>query len=431
MKCPKPQNQSWRVALAALAIVFVPMAVVTQSAQAQTFNVLHTFTGGADGAGPIGAGLSMDRAGSLYGAASYGGLVQCAFGASCGTAFKMSRKGSGWIFNTLYEFTGGSDGWSPDAPLAIGPDGVLYSTTFYGGGNGCDLDGCGTVYSLRPAATACKTALCPWSETVLYRFTGADDGANPAFGALAFDQAGNLYGTTTYGGKYPEYGNIYELTPANGGWTQNILHSFTGDLDGGSCWTGVIFDAAGNLYGVTRYGGLNSGGTAFQLTLSGQNWTLNVVHDFVPATEGYGAFGNLIFDSAGNLWGTNWAGGSGGAGTAYELKPPSYGWQLNVLHSFSGSLGPQAGLVMDALGNLYGTTNEDGKYNLGSVFKLTPAGDYTVLHDFAGGSDGAFPYGQLVLDGNGNLYGTAYAGGMTGGNVCGSSGCGVVWEITP
>jgi len=429
-------NPGLRPATQAVVIVFVLMVVFIPAAQAQTFQVLHTFTGGADGANPVGAGITMDKTGNLYGAAGYGGLTEprCVFAGSCGTVFKMTRKGSGWIFNTLYEFMGGIDGDVPDAPVAFGPDGVLYGTTFNGGGNGCYQDGCGIVYTLKPPPTACKTALCPWTETVLYRFTGGSDGAQPAFGALTFDQAGNFYGTTSWGGKYSYYGNVYELTPYNGQWTQNVLYSFTGGNDGGASWSGVIFDASGNLYGTTTEGGYDSGGTAFELTPSGQGWALNVLHEFQPSTEGYSAFGNLIFDSSGNLWGTNRYGGAGEAGTVFELTPSNGSWDLTVLHSFTGSNGPQAGLVMDQAGNFYGTAVTAGKYAAGSVFKLSPSGGgwtYTVLHDFTGGSDGAQPYGQIVLDSSGNLYGTTFEGGMTGGDICGSYGCGVVWEITP
>lgn len=400
--------------------------LLVPAAQAQTFSVLHTFTGAADGAVPGGAGLTIDRGGNLYGGTDFGGRGgQGCDGGSCGVLYKLTRKGAYWVFNTLYEFTG-PDGGSPDAPLAFGPDGVLYGTTFYGG------IGAGVVYSLQPPLTACKTALCPWTETVLYKFTGADDGAEPAFGALAFDKAGNIYGTTTWGGQYPEYGNVYELTRNNGQWAFNILYSFTGHLDGGSSWTGVTFDASGNLYGITTDGGEYGGGTAFELTPSGQSWTLTPLHQFVPSTDGYESFGNLIFDSSGDLLGTNRYGGPGNAGGVFELTPYNDSWEFGVLYSFTGQNGPQASLAMDPAGNLYGTSVEGGQYDVGFVFKMTPSGsgyDYSVLHNFTGGTDGGYPYGQIVLDANGNLYGATEGGGMKS-DYCGN-GCGVVWEITP
>ena len=165
-------NLSFRPAIAALAtaIAFGLTVGATQSAQAQTFTVLHAFTDGADGSTPYGVGLTMDAAGNLYGGASYGGQTgQCSYQGSCGVIYRLSRKGSGWIFNTLYEFTG-TDGEQPDAPLVFGPDGALYSTTYYGGSYSCIDGGCGVVYSLRPPPTSCKSADCPWTETVLHQF---------------------------------------------------------------------------------------------------------------------------------------------------------------------------------------------------------------------------------------------------------------------
>src|SRR5271157_4784768 len=177
-----------------LAIVFVLAAVATQSAQAQTYTVIHNFTGGADGAYPV-AGLTMDRAGNLYGTTSGGGA------SGNGTVFRLSYKGSGWVLNPLYRFAAGNDGLDPRTRVVIGPDGSLYGTTSAGGGTACNFGyglGCGTVFNLKPSAKACTSALCSWTEIVLYRFSGTD-GALP-LGDVVFDQAGNLYGTTAFGG---------------------------------------------------------------------------------------------------------------------------------------------------------------------------------------------------------------------------------------
>jgi uncharacterized repeat protein (TIGR03803 family) len=421
------RNLSFRSATAALAMA-IAFVLATQPSQAQTFTVLHAFTGGADGSTPYGVGLTMDAAGNLYGGASYGGLgtEACSYQGSCGVVYRMSRKGSGWIFNTLYEFTG-TDGEQPDAPLVFGPDGALYSTTYYGGSYSCNDGGCGVVYSLRPPATSCKSAYCPWTETVLYQFGSAGDGARPAFGALAFDKSDNIYGTTSIGGQDPPYdGTVFELTRSGGQWSLNVLHSFTGQNDGGNPWSGLVFDNAGNLYGSTTGGGDNGGGTAFQMTPSRDAWTLTTIYSFSPNTQGYGSFCNLLLDSSGNLWGTTRYGGTGGAGTAFELTPSGGGWGLNLLYSFPGYRGSQSSLIMDKQGNLYGTTVEGGKYGAGGVFKLTPSEygwTYTSLHDFSGAEDGYGPMGQIVMDGNGNLYGTASAAGPYK--------YGVVWEITP
>jgi len=402
------------------------------AAQAQAFQVLHAFTGGADGANPGGTGLSMGPGGNLYGGTGFGGLQgsQCYESLSCGAIFKLSRRGSGWIFNTLYSFHG-PDGATPDAPLVFGPDGALYGTTFYGGA-GC-FSGCGNVFRLQPPPNFCASESCPWTQTVFYQFTGGSDGSQPAFGALLFDGAGNLYGTSTGNGN-GSCGTVYELAHNGNQWTFNLIWAFTGHLDGCSPWSGVISEGAGILIGTTTEGGSHQGGTVYGLYPIGQNWNLAPLHQFLPSSDGYGSFGNLILDSSNDLFGTNRAGGPGDAGGVFELSPSGAGWDFSVLHSFSGSNGPQASVLIDSAGNLYGTSVEGGLYGWGMVFKMTPSGSgytYTDLYDFTGGADGGWPYGQIVMDANGNLFGITELGGMTGGDLCGSYGCGVVWEVTP
>ncbi len=417
----------------AIAVVLALSLLPAQQAPAQTLTVLHAFSGGADGATPIGSGLSIDRAGNLYGGTGTGGLQgsQCYGGSTCGTIFKLTRGSSGWTFDTLYSFHG-SDGASPDAPLVFGPDGALYGTTFYGGSTGCDY-GCGNVFRLQPPPTFCASVSCPWMETVLYQFTGGNDGSAPGFGALSFDPAGNMYGTST-GNENQSCGTVFELAHNGSQWTFNLVWTFTGYLDGCSSWSGVTFDQAGNLYGTTTEGGANHAGTAFELMPYGQSWTLTPLHQFVSSSDGSRSFGNLIFGHSGFLLGTNSEGGPGTAGGVFELFPSGAGWNFAVLHSFSGEDGPQAPLLMDSAGNLYGTSVQGGRYGLGLVFKLTSTGlgyTYTDLYDFTGGSDGGEPYGQIVMDANGNVYGTTFLGGITHGDLCGSFGCGVVWELTP
>ena len=424
----------------AVAITFALTFGANQSAQAQTFSVIHQFTGGQDGANPY-AGLTMDAAGNLYGTAASGGNTGggCAVDGGCGSVFKLAYKGSGRIFAPLYSFQGGNDGSTPYARVIIGPDGALYGTTHQGGGSGCGGSGCGTVFRLRPPATACKTALCYWTETVLYQFTGGSDGGLPGNGDLVFDQAGNLYGTTTTGGvgscNGGTCGVVYELTPSSGSWTESVLYSFAGGSDGGSPFAGVIFDKAGYLYGTASAGGnlaCNAPygcGTLFQLTPSGSGWVENVLYTFQGGSDGASPFGGLIFDPSGNLYGTTPSGGSGGGGTVFILTPSNGNWTLGVVYSFTGSgnsPGPSDNLIMDATGNLYGTTADEGAYGYGSVFKLTGSGGNwtnTSLHDFAGGSDGGNPAGSVVLDASGNLYGTTFYGG--------ANGKGVVFEFTP
>jgi uncharacterized repeat protein (TIGR03803 family) len=403
----------------ALSIVFLLTVVATPAAHAQTFTVLHTFASGQDGAEPY-AGVSIDRAGNLYGSSAYGGFTGNGCGSSgCGTVFKLTRSDSGWLLDPLYIFQGGTDGINPEAGVVIGPDGSLYSTTYSAGGGAI-----GTVFSLRPPAAACKSALCGWTKTSLHQFKGGGDGSGPR-GALTFDASGNIYGVTE-GGGYQELGTVYELTPSVSGWTESVLYNALG-----SPFSGVIFDNAGNLYGTTLQGGEIDYGSVYQLVHSGSGWTLNTLSSFEDDGDGNEPEGGLIMGGAGNLFGTTTGAGYGGGGTVFELTPFNGNWIMTNLYSFSGSFGPFASLTMDAAGNLYGTANKDGAYGYGSVFKLTPGNGgwtYTDLHDFTGGSDGAYPYWSgVVLDGNGNLYGTTVNGGA---GTC-RDGCGVVWEIRP
>ena len=409
-----------RAATAALAMatVFALTVVLTQSAHAQTFKVLHTFTG-ADGAFPA-AGLTIDKAGNLYGTASGGGSY------GNGTVFKLSHKGSGWVFTPLYSFQPPPDGSGP-GPVVFGSDGSLYGTTYLGGLKDCvyDQTTCGTVFNLKPPASACKTALCPWTETVLYRFPD-DSNSNPT--GLTFDPAGNMYIPTSGGN---EYYAVAKLASSNGGWQETLQCP-----SGGYSVSSVILDATGNLYGVVDGGGAYGQGYVFQLNMSG-GCLWNGLYSFQGGSDGGSPAGGLIFDNSGNLYGTTEGGGEGGGGTVFELLPSNGNWTFSLLYSLTGGYGPVASLTMDAAGNLYGTTFGGGAYAAGSVFKLTPSGGswtYTDLHDFCsspGCSDGEAVASNVTLDANGNLYGTALWGGDTSGDCHGLVGCGTVWEITP
>ncbi|MFZ0312826.1 MAG: choice-of-anchor tandem repeat GloVer-containing protein [Candidatus Korobacteraceae bacterium] len=401
-----------------LTIMFATGILVPRAAYAQTFQVLHSFTDHGDGGSPE-AGLTMGRAGNLYGTTSLGG-------AGYGTVFKLSRIGSGWILSTIYTFQGGSDGSYPHARVVVGPDGTLYGTTPSGGG-----DNSGTIFNLRPPATVCRSTQCPWTETVLYRFTGGSDGNGPGYGDLTFDSAGSIYGTTVAGGLSCSEGGtcgvVFKLTRSGGGWMESVLYRFTGGNDGGYPYSGVIFDSAGNLYGTASAGGINTYGTVYELSPSSSGWTETTLHSFGSVgDDGYLPFGGLIIDRQGSLYGTTYGGGAGGGGTVYELQPSGGDWTFSTLYSFAGFDGAEDAPTMDASGNLYGTTFIAGADNLGSVFKLTPTEGgwtYTDLHDFAGGNDGGGAMGSVVLDGNGNVYGTNY--------IYGSGGAGVAFEITP
>jgi uncharacterized repeat protein (TIGR03803 family) len=402
-----------------LAIVFVLTIVASPPVQAQTFQTLHNFTGGLDGGEPL--GVTVDAAGNLY------GPTFCC-GSLYGTVYEMQRFGASWVLNSLYIFKGGTDGRLPQSSVVFGSDGLLYGSTSNGG-----TDDNGTVFNLGPAGGVCRTALCPRTKTVLYNFGFLPDAAGPA-GDLTFDQAGNIYGTA---GDGPENGgSVYELMRSGDGWIESVLYGFP-QIDGqpASPNGGVIFDNAGNLYGTTRFGGSHNEGTVFQLVPGNSGWTENTLYNFQGGSDGDQPWGGLIFDPAGNLYGTTYDGGDGGGGTVFELTPSNGGWTFTTLYSFVGSAqcGSTADLVMDASGSLYGGTNCDGAYGEGNAFRLTPSGGtwtYTSLHDFCASGfpfceDGYWLAGKFALDPAGNIYGTTFAGGP------GLLPSGVLWEITP
>ena len=411
------RNSSQGIASIAASVIVLGVAVLifSQAAQAQTLTVLHNFTGGADGGGPV--GLVIDRAGSLYGTTSLGGFMGSGCDGGCGTVFKLSQRNSSWIFSPLYSFQGGRDGTMPGAPVALGPNGSLYGTTTASGTqNG------GTVFNLQPPLSACKTTLCPWLETVLYRFTGREgngDGFSPSWGSLVFDRAGNIYGTTLAGGA-SDKGTVFQLAHSSGGWTESVLYSFTGQADGANPGGGLVLDSASNLYGTT-YNGADEGGSAYELTPSGTGWIENTLHDFYPG-PGQNPVAGMVFDQAGNLYGT-----TSERNTAFELSPLASGWMFATLYQFFALETPNRGaLVFDAAGNLYGATANGGTYGYGTVYKLSPSSNgwtATELYSFTGGSDGRDPSSGVVLDANDNIYGTTGEGG--------TYGQGTVYEITP
>ncbi len=396
---------------------------ICQSAQAQTFSVIHTFTG-VGGYAPY-AGVTIDRGGHLYGTTSSTGLD-----GPGGTVYEMKPVNGNWIFNTIFNFATeyGNVGWIPYSRVVFGPGGSMFGTTLEGGTGYCD-HGCGAVYNIRPPRTACNSSNCPWTGTAILSFDGYS-GERPDLVDPVFDQAGNLYGTATTGGS-SNIGVVFKLTRSNGTWTETVIHDFSGP-DGAYPGSGVIFDQAGNLYGTTGEGGQYNLGTVYRLSPSGSGWTLTTLYSFQGTRDGEYPSATLVFDGAGNLFGATTLGGSGGGGTVFRLSPSGGGWNFSLLYSLAGhaSEGQDPGvynaLVLDAAGNLYGADYADTPNGYGSIFKLTPANGiwtYTSLHDFAGGSDGANPMGGVNFDANGDLYGTTVYGGTTGG--------GVVWEITP
>ncbi|MGA2902598.1 MAG: choice-of-anchor tandem repeat GloVer-containing protein [Candidatus Korobacteraceae bacterium] len=400
----------------ALAIVFALTLLTTHAVEAQTFSVLHNFSG-EDGEFPY-AGVTVGPGGVLYGTAAAGGTH------GYGTVFRLTHIGSSWVVGPLYEFTGGSDGANPEGGVVIGPSSALYGTTTFGGVN------YGIVFELRPPATFCRAILCYWSEIVLHTFTGPD-GEYPEFENLAFDQAGDIYGTTWKAGTYAG-GTAFELTPSDGGYTESTLHSF-GSGDGLWPAAGVVLDTAGNVYGTTSWGGIDTFGTVYQLVPSRGGWLENVLVNF-DGPNGEGPLGNLIIDASGNLYGTTSGGGErNGDSVVFKLAPSEGGFTYSALYSFGPYCDSDGGVAMDAAGNFFGVCSGGGAHQDGWIFELTNCSETCIandLHDFSG-SDGASPYGGPVLDANDNLYGTTQYGGNAAimGGSCYPYGCGVVWEI--
>jgi uncharacterized repeat protein (TIGR03803 family) len=344
----------------------------------------------------------------------------------------------------LHEFgTTPTDGYQPTAPLLIDGSGNLFGTTTEGSETLCDLGeifGCGIVFELVKSNS--------YSEEIVYSFgtsSPVTDGASPQAGLIA-DAAGNLYGTTTYGGSAnctidigaDGCGTVFELVKSSTGYTENVLYAFTG-YDGAYPYAGLAMDSSGNLYGTTQGGGGYGWGTVFELVHSSGSYTDNVLYSFGgTAGDAASPIGGLLIDASGNLFGTTEGDigpfdcGGTSCGTVFELTKSSTGYTERVLYQFTGSDGanPQAGLIMDSSGNLYGTTSQGGAYGQGTVFELVnSSGSYTekVLYSFAGGADGSFPIASLLIDSSGDLFGTSKMGGST--TACDGYGCGTVFEL--
>jgi uncharacterized repeat protein (TIGR03803 family) len=412
---------SWAIAL---ALFLTP--VVTQWAEAQSYNIIHNFTGGRDGAYPLG-GVTKDNAGNFYGTTYIGGIPnRYCYPSGCGVVYKLSSKRQGRTLTPLYSFAGGKDGALLFSRVVIGTNGTLYGTTGTGGRGDCDVNsliGCGTVFNLQPPSISTPGGNS-WNKTALYLFRGAGDGGEPGFGDLTLDRQGNLYGTTEIGGTYGE-GAVFKLTPTNGGWTESVIYNFTGGTDGAIPLENVVFDRSGNLYG-TAQGGTYGFGTVFQLTPSAPEWTITVLHAFQNLNDGLYPLG-VAFHS-GNLYGITGGTSQQDGGSVYELTQSGGSWTFNTLYRFNGTIGGEGtGPTMDPAGNLYGLLDNSGPNYYGSIFELTLSNGrwrYIDLHDFNGGTnDGCNPSGTVTLDSHGNLYGTAQG--------CGAHREGVIWELTP
>jgi uncharacterized repeat protein (TIGR03803 family) len=370
--------------------------------------VLHHFGTGTDGAAAYGR-VIFDAAGNLYGTTAFGGT------SGAGIVFELANPEApaGWTESILYNFSGGSDGSQPYGGLIFDSAGNLYGTTFQGGASNA-----GTVYELTPGKGGA------WTETVLYSFAGGADGSGPQ-SDLNFDQAGNLFGTTTGGGS-PGNGIVFQLTPGQGGrWTETVLHRFMTN-EGTSPRAAVIFDRKGSLYGTLANDGVFGAGAVFRLKpTNGGAWTEETLYTFTGGTDGFGPLCRLIL-LRGKLYGTTVIGGGSGVGTVFELSPPANhhgAWTLNVLHTFAcGSDGcfPWAGLTIDSNGTFYGTTQFGGlPSNGGTVFALKQVGEIWfegVVFSFKL-SINQLAAGAVLLGKGGTLYGTTIGSEMNAGAV--------------
>lgn len=394
----------WSIA-ALLAMLMFSTAAFAASEQ-----VIHDFAGNE--ANPV-AGVVFDGAGNLYGT-TYGRTR------SCGDVYELSPSSNGWQEKVLYKFKCGNDGGYPTAGVILDGQGNLYGTATGGGTHQH-----GVVFELIPQTGG------RWREKVLYNFTNQKDGGQP--NAVVFDSTGNLYGTTFSGGA-GSFGVVFKLMPQSSGkWKATVLHTFHGK-DGEFPVGSVVFDAAGNLYGAVPGDGTHSKGILFQLSPAGNGkWTYSILHSFSGGSDGAGPVATPIFDSSGNLYATTLGGGPAGWGTVVMLTPGGNGqWAEQVLYSFTGGSdggGPECALVLDAAGNLYGTTYTGSSgTGFGTVFELSPSNNgwsETVLHTFTFSPDGAHPVAGVVFDTAGNLYGTTTVGGTTRFHL------GTVFEVTP
>jgi len=377
---------------------------------ANSFQVIYGFTGGNDGE-YTDTDLVIDAAGNIYGTSVQGGLY------SSGTVFEVSPTSTGWTHTVLYNFMGGADGGEPYKGVTLDAKGNLYGTAGVGGMyvGPCVDTGCGVVFRLTQSGGA-------WTQTVIHNFTGGNDGYGPGAG-VTVDQRGNVYGTTPTGGAYG-YGIVYQLVRGAGGrWTEDIIHAFTGGVDGlGGSAGRLVLTAAGNLLGVSTEGGAYGAGCVFELmpTSSGP-WTSTTLYSFKGEPDSANPYGSVVKDAKGNLYGTAYYGGSRGLGTVYRLSLRGGVWTETWHYSFKGGSdggAPISTLAFDAAGNLYGTTSEGGaSCNCGTIFSVDLASSppaYSVVYRFPGSPGAGFAYNGMTADAAGTtLYGATVHGGPT------------------
>lgn len=399
--------ESRRILVVCAAIVLLETAAWA----ANTTKLIYSFAGGADGE-YTDTELVMDSARNLYGTSVQGGTY------ASGTVFQVTPEG---VHTVLYNFTGGADGGEPYKGVTLDAQGNLYGTAVTGGGGSCE-SGCGVVFKLTNSGGA-------WTQTVIHAFTGAD-GSGPGSPA-SIDKHGNVFGTTPTGGKYG-MGVIYVLEPMGSGWKFRVVHHFTGGADGGGGSAGrLLIDGLGNLYGVCTVGGVNGFGTVYEVSLSRGQVQFTTLYAFKDQPDGALPYSGLVFDKAGNLYGTTYYAGANDLGTVYKLLRGNGSWRETVLYSFKGKAdggNPISGLVADSSGNFYGTTSADGaSCGCGTIFKMTrgSSGNWTesVAYRFPGSPNEGTAYNGLVSDGAGHFYGATVNGG--------TANDGTIYEFTP
>src|SRR6266702_4698325 len=378
-------------AVAATAIFLLSLARIS----AATTDVIFSFE--EDEGEYADTDLETDSAGNIYGTTVLGGD----FGG--GSVFQLSPTPNGWVHTVLYSFTCGTDGGEPYKGVTLDREGNLYGTAVTGGSGSCE-GGCGVAYKLTNSGGT-------WTQTVIHAFTGEDDGSGPG-ARVTVDGAGNVYGMAPTGGAYG-LGTIYKIHQGqNGDWVLKLIHAFTGGADGATGSAGRMILRHGHLYGAATVGGTYGSGVVFELAPRGVGeWDFKTIYSFRGQPDGSFPYGALLFDASGNIYGPTYYGGANGIGAVYELTPRPIGeWNESVLYSFQeGTDGnsPISNLVSDNAGNLYGTTSEGG-LGSGPIFKLSPIGSSqwveTVVHPFEGPPDGAFAYNGMVVDGFGNFY---------------------------
>jgi len=411
--------------------ILLAASAPTLVAASWTETVIHGFTGGAHGNNPIYGTLVQDASGALYGTASGEGSSEKAAHGIIYRLTPASKNGSKWTFSSIYSFPH-SHSVGPGyaiGGLTIDAEGNLYGTTTVG-----------LVFELSPPAAGSTV----WTYTTIANLESQMN--NTLVGSLLLSSSGALFGVSIQSAANAN-GSIFELVPPSGGngpWTYNLLYAFQPITDGAHPAAGLITDAQGNLYGTTASGGPAIAGTVFELVAptAGQTaWTESVLYAFNGGTtDGSTPVCSLLFDASGALYGTTYQGGKYDSGTIFKLTPPAPGsstWSESLLHDFAGpgAEGPNGGLIADAQGNLYGST-VTGPNTVGTVFKLTPPGGsktkwaFKTLWSFPTSSeDGVFPQGNLFITALGDLYGTTELGGP--GPCTSPSGCGTVFQVAP